>query len=119
MSYTAENIANIKASGNLAAYIEHDRKLVTSIQSAELIDDGRALQFAHFRGEYGVMIDNDKFSAWARVSADDFDKEWTGFETETAARAYARAALINRIKCVAHDILSDAGQRLAQLDATR
>ncbi len=119
MTYTAKNIEQIKRDGKFDAYVEMERALINKIEGSELVDDGKTITFAHFYGEYGVVVDGRLFSGFAQSGVVGINKEWGNFQSENAARQYARAALRNCILETAADILGKAKERLAQLEAAR
>lgn len=126
MTYTAQNIANIKRDGKMDDYIAMERQLIDNLKNATLVetgDDGEGrMQFAHIYGTWSAGEDfiNAEGGVWASdVKCDfgDFRKEWKNFQSMNAARQYARAALRNHISAFAATVLADAKGRLASLEA--
>lgn len=128
MTYTADNIANIKSMGALDGYIASERKLVDAL-SAAIVEDvpatarddeysERIIQVGHLYGRYGSTM-GDTYAYI--VAGGDWSKSWPtpSFASNTAARAYARAALVNELKKCCDRILAGASKNLAALEAAR
>lgn len=127
MTYTAENILNIKRDGKLDVYLETERKLIASLEGAEIEETEKTsgsgeMKLAHFYGRYSAGEDfinasGGVFASDAFSSFGDLSEEWKNFPTLNAAKQYARAALRNHLQGVATDALKKAKARLASLEA--
>lgn len=119
--YTQDGVENLKKKGQLEGRIEHYRSLLANLESATVIDDGEGfVKFAHLSGRYST---SGEFGAEvsAHVVWDALDKRWplSGFASEKAAEAYARAAVISELKAIAKRIKCDARKTITQLEAAR
>jgi hypothetical protein len=127
MTYTAENIANIKRNGDLDAYIAHEEQLIASLEAAEIEfgKQGRdSVSYAHLYGRIGIDVDNSAapHNAVASTSYIDWSGSWSvaSFDGDQGrALAYARAALRNQLTRDATALLAASRARLASLQAAR
>lgn len=121
--YDATNIANIKRSGQLANYISHERSLITALTDAVVLDTSPGtVAVAHLIGHYGVSAEGwSEPHAVADLQASIWSKQWpvSGFVNQSAAKAYARAAVINALRAHAATVLVEARDRLAALEAAQ
>lgn len=133
MTYTAENIADIKRGGNFEGYMAMERKLVETLSAAKLVEtvDDRGngeMSIAHLRGEYAAWMREGEKGEWIYESSafsrhgktlesGPLSREWSNFPTMNAAKQYARAALRNHLEGVAAEVLKEARERLASLEA--
>ena len=123
MTYTAETIVNIKRAGNLANYIDMERKTIAAFDGAEIKYDEQgkdSVSLAHLYGRLDIDMETASPVAIASVSYGDWVGRWSlaSFNGDQArALAYARGALKNRLQADAKDIVAKAKARLASLEA--
>lgn len=124
MTYTADNIANIKRMGQLDSYIAHERKLIAEIEAGEIRRDEQGtdtVSFAHLYGRYHIDTDDMSVVAYV-VAGSEWSHRWmlSGFDgDQSRGMAYARAALANQLKTDAATLASKARARLAELEAAQ
>lgn len=120
MSFTSENLRDIKARGDLDSYIAHEKGRLESLLNAEFEDDQKhgIIKFGYLHGSYG---DNGDGEYWASTSTSRFSKSWPsqGFASHKAALAYARAALRNEMAKWAADCIADARENLQVLESAK
>jgi hypothetical protein len=125
MTYTAENITNIKLAGNLENYIETERKLIDRLENAEVLFDEQGkntISYGHLYGRIGINMETAAPEVVASMSYSDWAKSWklSGFDNDQSrAMAYASAALKNTLVEDGKKILSEARSRLATLQAAQ
>ncbi len=126
MGYTAENIRNIKSSGQFDSYVDHERSLIASLEAAEFEYDKQgdgSVSVAHLYGRVGIDVDDSAYphNAVARIVAGSgWEKKWpvANFDGDQQhALKYAKGALENELKRVRVKVLTEARSRLAALEA--
>jgi len=125
MGFSAENIANIKRYGQLEMYIEHERRMISNLEVAEIIEDAAgpdSLSYAHLRGRYGIDVDDSAYPHNAIAWSGDWMGRWPvqSFDgDQERALAYARAALRNHLVAKGRSLLAGAKVNLSMLEAAR
>ena len=125
MTYTAENIANIKRAGNLEAYIAAERETLAKIDgiAAVEVEGEQMIQLGYLYGRFGGEIGGENGDVvFASISTgSDWAKSWNlkSFAGEKAAIAYAKAALKNELERMASKIISEKRARIASLEAAK
>ena len=125
MAYTTENIANIKASGQIENYIAHETKMIEKLENAR-IEEGKqgegSVSIAHLYGHYGIDVDDSAapHNAVAWIVGSDWRKKWPvenfGGDQPQSLR-YAKGALVSELEALKSRMLSEARARLAALEA--
>lgn len=121
MTYTAENIENIKRDNKLSDYIDHTERLIAELEKAKfeekkISNHVHMVYYAHFHAEIEPYInENDKYCV--SVSSYFFSGQWENFVSENAAMQYARAAWRNNILKKAKEVLAIARSDLEALKA--
>lgn len=122
MSYTAENLANIKRDGNMESYIALARNMVASLESAKITYDEQgkdSVSFAHLYGRVGIEVETAEPRAYAQISYGDWEKSWmvASFDNDQSrAVAFARTALANKLIEDGQELLAKFRIRLAALE---
>lgn len=126
MTYTAENIRNLKRDGLLGDYIAMTRETIAKLEAAELVEsgtDGKGfMEIAHFHGWWEAGEDSFRghggtFASSVHGHFWTGKNEWVNFPTLHAASQYAKAALRNHLTALAKDVLAENRRRLAVLEA--
>lgn len=126
MGYTAENIRNIKSSGQFDSYVDHERSLIASLEAAKIEYDKQgedSVSVTHLYGRVGIDVDDSAYPhnavAWI-VAGSDWEKKWpvANFDGDQRhALKYAKGALENELERVRVKVLAEARSRLAALEA--
>lgn len=124
MTYTAENIRDIKAAGQLEGYIAHERTIIANLDTAEVIYDAQgehSASYAHLTGRYGTDFEDGGRNVVVWLS---YDRDWErkfplgSFDNDfDRAFAYAKATLRNKLIKDGKALRASAIARLAALEA--
>lgn len=124
MAYTAENIRNIKAAGQLESYIAHEREIIAKLENADVVYDAQGentASFAHLHGSYGTDFEDGGRNIVVGLA---YDRDWVRkFPIESFANdfgrayAYAKATLRNKLIEDGKALRAAAKARLAALEA--
>ncbi|WP_420961089.1 hypothetical protein [Brucella sp. IR073] len=123
MTYTAENVANIKRAGNLDAYIAHERQFIETLENAEIrynTHGDRTVSYGHLYGRYGFDDETAEVVAYKGWGDWEDRRPVASFDGDgNRALAYARTALENHLTELGKEVLEEARLRLIALEAAQ